>query len=492
MRFGMAALMLLALAGVATPRVVAAAQTGDCAGLDAYMTDLLEVGTQMEAAMAGKEEADLTDWTSEDFTAVSEALAGVKDTLDAMEVPPVAAEFHAALTTQVDLLTQMFATMSTAGIFGALIYAEQIDAATAQTEAAAAAIETACGVDLSGELGMEEPAATPSAEIGGVEAVSPVAETGAGTRENPIPVGQTAALGEDWELTVLSVEPDATAAVMAESTFNDPPAPGHQFFMATVRVTYVGASSDEFYGGSLRVVGQSAVAYDSWDDYCGSIPNELADRELFTGGTIEGNLCWSVATADVDSLVLYDSFEFSDERVFFSLVPGAAGAPSPASPETASTGASGGFRETIAGAVTQMGGDSGSAAHALAITDAGFQPSLLMLATTGLPATIAVSNTASTSHTFTIVELDIDITIEPGATAQITIPAGTLPGDYSFESAPGGSTEPIPKSGVVTSPRLDRRVCHRRERIRSRLKRPATIRLRHYLPSPADVPHAPG
>jgi len=53
-----------------------------------YMTSLLEVGTQMEAAMSATEDADLTDWTSEDFTAVSEALAGVKATLDAMEVPP--------------------------------------------------------------------------------------------------------------------------------------------------------------------------------------------------------------------------------------------------------------------------------------------------------------------------------------------------------------------------------------------------------------------
>ncbi len=113
MRLGMAALMLLALVGVATPRAGPVAQSDECAGLDVYMTSLLEVGTQMEAARSATEDAELTDWTSEDFTAVSEALAGVKATLDAMEVPPAAAEFHAALTTQVDLLSQMFATMST-------------------------------------------------------------------------------------------------------------------------------------------------------------------------------------------------------------------------------------------------------------------------------------------------------------------------------------------------------------------------------------------
>ncbi len=439
MRFGMVVLMLLTLAGVAAPRAVTVAQTGDCTGLDAYVTSLTQIGTQMEAAMSGVEGDDLSNWTSEDLTATSEALAGLTDGLDAMEVPPVAAEYHAALIAQVDLLSQMFATMATAGIFGALIYVEQIDAATAQTEAAAAAIETTCGVDLTDKLGMEESAATPSAGTVDIGAVSPVAETGTGTRDNPIPVGQTAKLDDDWELTVLSVEPDATAAVMAESSYNDPPVAGHQFFVVTVRVTYTGPSSEQFWGSDLRAVGASAVAYESYDDSCGTIPNELASRELFTGGTIEGNVCWSVDTADADSLVMYDGSQYPDERIFFSLAPSAAGVATPAATESAD--GSGGFRGAVSSAIAQLGGAENGQASALAVTDTGFEPAALTVAAADLPVTVTLTNAGSTVHTFTIVELDIDVTMEPGATASVTIPAGTAPGNYSFESAPDGSTE---------------------------------------------------
>lgn len=436
MRFGMAALMLLALTGVATPRAATAAQSDECAGLDAYMTEMADIRAQLLTTMGDMEDEDLSTWASERFTAIATSIAETIQSLDAMEVPPVAVAFHQALIAQLELSAQMFTTMATAGIFGALVYVEQMDSLTEATDAAAATISTTCNIDFSGEMGLDDPESGDSPGVGTVDADEP------GTRENPIPVGQTAALGEDWELTVLSVEPDATAAVMAESTFNDPPAPGHQFFMATVRVTYVGASSDEFYGGSLRVVGQSAVAYDSWDDYCGSIPNELADRELFTGGTIEGNLCWSVATADVDSLVLYDSYQYSDERVFFSLVPGAGGDGVVASPTaTEAAGESGGFRGVVSSAVAQFGGAEDGQASALSVTDTGFDPAELTVAAADLPVTVAVRNDGSTAHTFTIVELDIDVTIAPGATATVTIPAGTAPGDYSFESAPDGSTE---------------------------------------------------
>ncbi len=296
-------------------------------------------------------------------------------------------------------------------------------------------IETACGVDLTNEIGMDEPGATPSAGSGGIEVVSPVAETGTGTRENPIPVGQTAALGEDWELTVVSVEPDAKAAVMAESTFNDPPAPGRQFFMATVRVTYVGTASEEFYSGSLRVVGQSAVAYDSWDDSCGSIPDELADRELFPGGTIEGNLCWSVASADIDSLALYDSYQDSDERVFFSLAPGAGSGAAVASPAATEPPVKAAVSGRGFERGRQFGGGEDGRTHELSVTDTGFDPAALTVAAGDLPVTVEVTNTGSTAHSFT-----------SGARYRChertrrngirTIPAGTAPGDYAFESAP--------------------------------------------------------
>jgi len=70
----------------------------------------------------------------------------------------------------------------------------------------------------------------------------------------------------------------------------------------------------------LRAVGESSVAYDQSEDRCGVIPNELPSTEVFEGGKITGNVCWSVREEDVDSLVMYADAGFSgDNRVYFSL-----------------------------------------------------------------------------------------------------------------------------------------------------------------------------
>ena len=58
------------------------------------------------------------------------------------------------------------------------------------------------------------------------------------------------------------------------------------------------------------------------DASCGVIPDAIDDTgETFPGGSIEGNVCWSVRTEDVGSLVMIaeESFTMDEERVFFSL-----------------------------------------------------------------------------------------------------------------------------------------------------------------------------
>jgi len=50
----------------------------------------------------------------------------------------------------------------------------------------------------------------------------------------------------------------------------------------------------------------------------------MPTSDVFPGGTVSGNLCWSVQSEDVASLVMYieplASFDES-ERVFFALRP---------------------------------------------------------------------------------------------------------------------------------------------------------------------------
>jgi hypothetical protein len=142
-----------------------------------------------------------------------------------------------------------------------------------------------------------------------------------GSRGNPVPVGATVTMG-DWEVVVTGSVTDATAEVLASNSFNEPPAPDHQFLTVELRTTYVGGESDSVFSGlTFTSVARSSVAYD-YETSCGVIPDELDDfAEVFTGGVVSGSLCWSVLGSDVDSLVLIvdPGFSFADERVFMAV-----------------------------------------------------------------------------------------------------------------------------------------------------------------------------
>ena len=159
-----------------------------------------------------------------------------------------------------------------------------------------------------------------------------------GSRENPVPMGDTVEIttgdpSNNWEITVLATTPNAWEEIQAENQFNDPPESGHQFYMARVRVRYLGPDSNSLISDvSFNAVGDRGVAYDTYDPGCGVIPDELDSfTELFTGGQIEGSECWQVASQDVDSLVMFVDFGlFNRVRVWFSLEPSATMATTPA------------------------------------------------------------------------------------------------------------------------------------------------------------------
>lgn len=326
------ALMLALPLAVSRP-VSIAAQDASCDGLDAYISNVQTAVDQLSTTFPGASEDDMENWTGEEFTMMSDATDALVTELDAIEPPAIAETFHSLLIQQFELASTMFDTMATTGIFGAFIYVEQMDALGSQIDTAVQEIETACGVDL--DEALDETGTATGTATAATPVIATVAPAGGqddrgddlgptgdvGTRAYPIPIGQTVAIDDDWELTVLSVTPDATDQIMAESSYNDPPPSGHQYFIATVRITYTGDDSDTFYGWDLRTVGKSAVSYNQSVDDCGTIPDELESRELFTGGTIQGNLCWSIDSSDADSMVLYDSDQDSDERIFLSLMP---------------------------------------------------------------------------------------------------------------------------------------------------------------------------
>ncbi|MEA2024386.1 MAG: hypothetical protein U9N79_08885 [Actinomycetota bacterium] len=142
-----------------------------------------------------------------------------------------------------------------------------------------------------------------------------------GSRGNPHPLGETVGIG-DWDVTVSGVVADATDAVLAENEFNDPPADGHQFMTVGITATYTGTDSDTLgFSVLFKAVGPLAVSY-ATDDSCGVIPDELDSySEVFPGGQLSGNVCWSVRSDEVDDVVMYleDALSFEVSRLFLAL-----------------------------------------------------------------------------------------------------------------------------------------------------------------------------
>jgi hypothetical protein len=143
-----------------------------------------------------------------------------------------------------------------------------------------------------------------------------------GDRAHPYPLHKSVVIpsSKGWKLRVNKSVPNATRLVLDENMFNDKPAVGRQFFMINVTLTYVDrGSSSPFSGLTLNALGRSNVAYDVGDS-CGVIPKELDDfKKVYRGGSITGNVCFSVKRKDVASLLLLvePGFSFEDTERFF-------------------------------------------------------------------------------------------------------------------------------------------------------------------------------
>jgi hypothetical protein len=121
------------------------------------------------------------------------------------------------------------------------------------------------------------------------------------TRKNPIPLGQTAAIGGGFEWRINSFTPAVQLS---------PPAPaGKQYAVANVTATFVGGGGNAT-GQPASVVqnnfdvsgGQNAVY--SWGQCpVGPEPDLSQDpRVLSPGQSATGNVCWEIASSDAASL----------------------------------------------------------------------------------------------------------------------------------------------------------------------------------------------
>lgn len=143
------------------------------------------------------------------------------------------------------------------------------------------------------------------------------------SRETPAGIGTAIEVG-GWVIVVNSITPLANDIVAAENQFNSPPATGTQFFIANLSATYTGSdeSASLLIDLSYSALGPSNVEYQDFSASCGVIPAELdVFTEVFQGGTITGNVCWAISTADVAELTMFveESFTLDQDRVWLSL-----------------------------------------------------------------------------------------------------------------------------------------------------------------------------
>lgn len=136
----------------------------------------------------------------------------------------------------------------------------------------------------------------------------------AGSRENPMRVGETLN-AKDWEI-VLGPPREAAAEIAAANQFNKPPQPGMQYWIVPLTVTYTGDSSGFPMNLQVDFVGSDNKTYNGYK--CSVVvPESLLDvGALYKGGKATGNKCVEIP-AGLDGLWAVNA-NIGGKPVFFT------------------------------------------------------------------------------------------------------------------------------------------------------------------------------
>lgn len=141
---------------------------------------------------------------------------------------------------------------------------------------------------------------------------------GEGTRENPYPLGTTLT-GEEWAVTINSITFGATDAVMAENQFNQAPPEGYEYILVNTTAVYSGPDSDFGWSISVDYVTPTGETMSTTDTMAVG-PGEFdGSQELYTGGTVTGNIVLAVPSATAGDGVLAVTVDIFGDPAFVAV-----------------------------------------------------------------------------------------------------------------------------------------------------------------------------
>lgn len=108
-----------------------------------------------------------------------------------------------------------------------------------------------------------------------------------GSRENPAAIGQVLS-NEDWEVTVNSFNPNASAEIASENPFNEPPEPGFQYALANITFTYKGEGSEHVSSYPVAFVAEDGSVTRDFDRSV--VTPDMLMGEVYAGGSATGNV----------------------------------------------------------------------------------------------------------------------------------------------------------------------------------------------------------
>ncbi|MDQ6673771.1 MAG: hypothetical protein M3069_24010 [Chloroflexota bacterium] len=148
---------------------------------------------------------------------------------------------------------------------------------------------------------------------------TPGPRTGPGSLSQPLPLGAPGNLDDGWQLVVTGVTPDAWTGIHSAIPSTIAPASDQRDYMVRVQATFLGQGTGVFSTMRLALVSRIQTTYDQLHNTCGTVPEMLPPNLVTNGGSVRGNVCFTVRASDVDTLILFDNQSAESDRAYFAL-----------------------------------------------------------------------------------------------------------------------------------------------------------------------------